>query len=172
VGRYFKIELMSIFMILVMLAVSYLIKVKNDKAQKNISSKELEIFDSVTIEVNASMLVSRLYSDYAIKENGELKMEQITYAGKIAKVLKSNYGKTIDGKTYLDENVSMLQDNGYYYKAEHAIYDKKSNFFYVTSPFVAYIYGGNIIHGRNLKYDMTHEIVIAENVDAVFYTVD
>ncbi len=171
-SRFFKIELIIILMILIMLAVSYLIKVKNDKAQKNISNKELEIFDSVSIEVNESMVMSRLYSDYALKENGELKMDQITYAGKTAKVLKSRYGKTIDGKTYLDENVSMLQTNGYYYKTEHAIYDKKNNFFYATSPFVAFLYGGNIIHGTNLKYDMTNEIVIAENVDAIFYTVE
>ncbi len=171
-SKYFKIEMIIVLMILIMLAVSYLIKVKNDNARKNISTKELEVFDSVTIEVNASREMSRLYSDYAIKENGELKLEQLTYTGKTAKVLKSKYGKTIDGRTYLDENVSMLQTNGYYYKAEHAIYDKKSNFFYATSPFVAYLFGGNIIHGINLKYDMTNEIVIAEDVDAVFYTAD
>ncbi len=171
-SKYFKVELMVLFMILVMLAVSYFIKVKNDKAQKNISTKELEVFDSVTIEVNASKEKSRLYSDYAVKENGELKMTQITYAGKSAKVLKSRYGKSVGDKFYLDENVSLLQDNGYYYKAEHAIYDKKSDFFYVTSPFIAYIFGGNIIKGSNLIYDMTLEIVTAENVDAVFYTAD
>ncbi len=171
-SKYFKIELMVLLMILVMLGVSYLIKVKNDKAQSNMSAKEIEVFDSVTIEINASAVKSRLYSDYTVKENGEIKMRQITYAGKTAKVLKSKYGKSVGEKFYLDENVSLLQTNGYYYKAEHAIYDKEKDLFYVTSPFVAYLFGGDIIRGTNLKYNMTYEIVTAENVDAVFYTAD
>jgi len=171
-GKYLKIEIITLLMISLMLAVSYLIKVQNDKARQNIYSKELEVFDSVTIEVNASAEESRLYSDYATKENGEMKLEQITYKGKTAKVLKSKYGKSVGDKFYLDENVSMLQNNGYYYKAEHAIYDKKKNFFYVTSPFVAYLFGGNIIHGTNLVYDMTQEIVTAKHVDAVFFTAE
>jgi len=171
-GKYFKIEWMAIVMILIMLGVSYLIKVKNEKAKQNASTKELEIFNSVTIEVNASEVESRLYADYTVREKGELKMREITYIGASAKELKSKYGRFIDDKFYLDENITLLQDNGYYYEADHALYDKKKELFYATSPFVAYTNGGNIIRGTNLKYDINEEVATAENVDAVFYTKD
>jgi ABC-type antimicrobial peptide transport system permease subunit len=171
-GKYFKIEWMAVVMILIMLGISYLIKVKNEKMRANAITKELEIFNSVTIEVNASEVESRLYADYTVKEKGELKMEQLTYIGASAKELKSKYGRNAGGLFYLDENITLLQDNGYYYEAEHAIYDKKNALFYVTSPFVAYTNGGNIIRGTNLKYDIKEEVAIAKNVDAVFFTKD
>ena len=157
-------------MILIMLGVSHLIKIKNEKIKENASAKEIEIFNSVTIEVNASSIVSKLYADYTVRERGELKMKQITYMGASAKNLKSKYGRNAGNMFYLDENITLLQENGYYYEAEHAIYDKKGAMFYITSPFVAYTNGGNIIHGSNLKYDLTEKAVIAENVDAVFFT--
>ncbi|MEA3455746.1 MAG: hypothetical protein U9R26_04510 [Campylobacterota bacterium] len=171
-GRYLKIELLAIIMILVMLGVSYLIKVENDKANKNASAKELEIFDSVTVEVNSSAVKSRLYSDYAVQKSGSMEMIWLTYSGKTAKELKSKFGRSVGDKFYLDINVTMLQENGYYYEADHAIYDKKSDIFYATSPFVAYVHSGNIIHGINLKYNIKEKITTAENVDAVFYTDD
>ena len=171
-GKYFKIELFAVIMILIMLGVSYLIKIKNEKLKNNASTKELEIFDSLTIEINASDIKSKLYSDYTVKENGELKMREIIYIGKTARLLKSKYGRNTGDLFYLDENISMLQENGYFYKADHAIYDKKNDFFYATSPFVAYLSGGNIIHGTNLKYDINGQVVTANNVDATFFTAD
>jgi len=171
-GKYLKIEWLAIVMILVMLGVSYLIKVKNEKANNSISNKEFEVFDSVTVEINATAVKSKLYTDYTVQKSGNIQMINLTYSGKTAEELKSKFGRSIGDKFYLDVNVSLLQDNGYYYEADHAIYDKKSDFFYATSPFVAYIHDGNIIHGTNLKYNIKERIATAENVDAVFYTKD
>ncbi len=168
-AKYFRIEWLAIGMILLMLAVSYLIKAKNEKARQNISTKEVEVFDSITIEVNTTAVVSKLYTDYTVKESGQLKLTNINYSGKRAKKLKSKYGRNSGNLFYLDENVTLLQENGYRYRAEHAIYDKEKDFFYVTSPFVAYI-NRNIIKGVNLKYDIKEQIATAERVDAVFYT--
>lgn len=169
-SRYFKIEWLAMVMILVMLGVSYLIKVKNDKAQANASNKELEVFDSVTIEANQSAPQSRLHAEYTVQKSGNIEMIRLNYAGKATKELKSKFGRSRGDKFYLDVNVTMLGVNGYYYEAEHAIYDKAKEFFYVTSPFVAYMGNGTIIHGSNLKYDVKEEISTAENVDAVFFT--
>ena len=169
-GRYLKIEWLAIVMILIMLGVSYLIKVENDKAKNNNSAKELEVFDSVTVEINATAVKSRLYSEYSVQKNGSMQMIWLTYSGKTAKELKSKFGRSVGDKFYLDVNVTLLQENGYYYETDHAIYDKKIDFFYATSPFVAYVHGGNIIHGTNLKYNIKEKITTAENVDAVFYT--
>lgn len=171
-GKYLKIEWLAIVMILVMLGVSYLIKVENDKAKNNNSAKEFEVFDSVTVEVNQTAVKSKLYSDYTVQKNGSMQMIWMTYSGKTSKELKSKFGRSIGDKFYLDVNVTLLQNNGYYYETDHAIYDKKSDFFYTTSPFVAYVHGGNIIHGTNLNYNIKEKITTAENVDAVFYTKD
>jgi len=169
-SRFFKIELLAILMILVMLGVSYLIKVRNEEMNSHASAKELEIFDSVTVEVNASELTSKLYADYTVKIGKELKMEQLLYTGNSAKLLKSKYGRSVGHMLYLDENVSMLQENGFYYKAEHTVYDKKHGFFYTTSPFVAYLSKGTIIHGINMTYDIHEKITTAEHVNALFFT--
>ncbi len=171
-GKYLKIEWLAIIMILIMLGVSYLIKVENDKAKNKNSAKEFEVFDSVTVEINATDVKSILYSDYTVQKNGNMQMIWPDYSGKTAKKLRSKFGRSIGDKFYLDMNVTMLQDNGYYYEADHAVYDKKSDIFYTTSPFVAYVHGGNIIHGINLKYHIKEKITTAENVDAVFYTDD
>ncbi|MEA3491505.1 MAG: hypothetical protein U9R27_06360 [Campylobacterota bacterium] len=167
--KHIRIEWLAIGMILLMLAVSYLIKAKNEKAKQNISTKEVEVFNSITIEVNTTAVVSRLYTDYSVKENGQLILTNLDYTGKRAKELKSRYGRNRGDLFYLDENVTLLQKSGYSYKAEHAIYDKEKDLFYITSPFVAYI-NKNIIKGVNLKYDIKEEIATAERVDAVFYT--
>jgi len=169
-GRYLRIELLALLMLAVMLGVSYLIKVKNDRMRKNLFSKEVEVFHSLTIETNASGVTSRLYTDYTVKEHEEIKMREITYIGKSARELKSKYGRSAGDLFYLDEDITLLQDNGYYYEADHAVYDKKNDLFSTTSPFVAYIYGGNIIHGVNLHYDITRRIAVAKNVDAVLFT--
>ncbi len=156
-------------MIVIMLCVSYIVKVKNDKAREKRTTKKIEVFDSVTIEVNATGVDSVLHSDYIVKELDELKLTNITYQGNSAKELKSKYGHTIGDKFYLDVNVTLLQDNGYRYKAQHAMYDKAIALFYITSPYTAYI-NKNIINGTDLVYDIDNKIAVSENIDAILYT--
>jgi len=167
--KYLKIELLTIAMILMMLSVSYLVKIKNEKIKESSSLKEIEVFDSVTIEVNATSIKSTLYSDYTVREQGELILTTIKYHGNSAKELKSKYGHTQGDRFYLDENVTLLQESGYRYEAQHAIYDQGVDIFYITSPFVAYI-NRSIIKGINLKYDIKDQIATAQKIDAVFYT--
>lgn len=167
--KYIKIELLSLVMILLMLSISYLVKVKNETAKYHTFSKEIEVFDSVTKEVNATNVTSLLYSDYTVRQKGDLILTKIKYKGNSAKELTAESGHTVDKMFYLDKNVNLLQENGYRYKAEHAVYDQNINFFYVTSPFTGYI-NDSIIKGSNLKYDVDNKIATAHNIDAVFYT--
>jgi len=167
--KYIKIELLSFVMILLMLAISYLVKVKNETATYNTFSKEIEIFNSITKEVNATDVTSLLYSDYSVRQKGDLILTQVKYRGNSAKELTAESGHTINKMFYLDKNVNLLQENGYRYKAEHALYDQNINFFYVTSPFTGYI-NDSVIKGSNLKYDVDNKIATAHNINAVFYT--
>jgi len=166
--KFLRIEWLSVMMILVMLGVSYLIKADQHKAKKITFFKEMEIYSSVTIEVNTSGVDNRLYSDYGVKEKGELRLTNVTYAGNSIKELKAEKGRYINDKIYLDHNVTLLQKNGYIYKGDHAIYDKSKEFLQVTSPFVAYI-DRNVIHGVNFQYDIKKKVATAENVNAVIY---
>lgn len=167
--QHYKIELLVIGMIVLMTGVSHIVTIKNENIEAKSSAKEIEIFDSVTIETNSSNVTSILHSVYTVKEFGEVKLTTLKYQGNSAKDLTSNHGRTINNKFYLDDNITLLQDNGYVYKAEHAIYDKNINFFYITSPFTGFI-KKNIIKGTNLKYDIVQKIATAEQIDAVFYT--
>ncbi len=167
--KYIKIELLSLAMILLMLAISYLVKVKNETATYNTFSKEIEIFDSITKEVNGTDVTSLLYSDYSVRQKGDLVLTKVKYRGNSAKELTAESGHTINKMFYLDKNVNLLQENGYRYKAEHALYDQNINFFYVTSPFTGYI-NDSVIKGSNLKYDVDNKIATAHNINAVFYT--
>jgi len=169
-GKYFKIEFFAIVMIGLMLAVSYLIKIKHEKMKNDSFAKEIEIFHSLTTEVNETGVESTIYADYAVKENDVLKMTNLVYSGGSAKKLTARHGKSIAKALFLDDDVRLLQNNGYYYEADHAIYDKKDEILYIVSPFVAYLYGGNIVHGINMKYDEKKKLVAAQNVDAVFFT--
>jgi hypothetical protein len=169
-GKYFRIELLAIIMIAIMLSVSYLIKIKNEKLEKNRLDKQLEVFDSVTIEVNATGIKSKIIADYSVKNDAVLKMTNLIYSGGSTKELQARHGRSIGKALFLDEDIKLLQVNGYYYEAEHAIYDKKDRILYVISPFVAYLQGGTIVHGINMKYDENLDMVAAQNVDAVFFT--
>ena len=171
-GKYFKVEFFAIVMIAIMLGVSYLIKIKNEKMKNDKYAKQLEIFNSLTIEVNETGVESTMYADYSVKENDMMKMRNLIYSGGSAKELKAKHGRNIKKALFLDDDVKLLQDNGYYYEADHAIYDKKDEILYIVSPFVAYLYGGNIVHGVNMKYDEKKKLIAAQNVDAVFFTKD
>lgn len=167
--HHYKIELIAIGLIVLMTGVSHIVTIKNENIEKKSSAKEIEIFDSVTIEANSSNITSILHADYTIKQFEEIKLTTVKYQGNGARDLTSNYGRTIKNKFYLDENITLIQDNGYIYKAEHAIYDKNIDFFYITSPFTGFI-KKNIVKGINLKYDIVQKIATAEQIDAVFYT--
>jgi hypothetical protein len=151
-----------------MLAVSFLFDVKQRKAQNQTFHKEFEVFDSITIEVNQEIITSILISDYGVKESGVLTLHNLTYIGNSMERLKASSGRFVDDKIYLDNNVTALQINGYYYQAEHAIYDKSLEFLYITSPFTAYI-NNSVIKGLGLVYDKKGKVTTAKKVNAVFY---
>jgi len=163
-----RAEWISFIMILIMLSVSFLFDVKQRKAQNQTFHKEFEVYNSITIEVNQQTITSILISDYGVKESGILTLNNMKYIGNSMESLKASSGRFVDNKIYLDNNVTALQTNGYYYEGEHAIYDKSIEFLYVTSPFTAYINSG-IIKGFDLVYDKRGKVATAQRVNAVFY---
>ncbi len=155
-------------MILIMLSVSLLFDVKQRKAQNQTFYKEFEVYNSITVEVNKNKITSKLYSDYGLKESGVLNLKNLKYIGNSVDILKASSGRFIKDNIYLDNNVTVLQTNGYYYEAEHAVYNKLTEFLYVTSPFTAYI-NNSIIKGTGLVYDKKGQVATANKIHALFY---
>jgi len=164
-----RAEWIAFIMILIMLGVSLLFDVKQRKAQNKTFHKEFEVYKSITVEVNKNIITSKLYSDYGVKESGVLTLKNLKYIGNSVKILKSSSGRFIKENIYLDNNVTVLQTNGYYYEAEHAIYNKLTEFLYVTSPFTAYI-NDSVVKGVGLVYDKKGKIAKANKINAVFNT--
>ena len=163
-----RAEWITFIMILIMLGVSFLFDVKQRKAQNQTFHKEFEVYHSVTVEVDKNMVTSKLYSDYGIKESGVLTLTNLKYIGNSVEMLKASSGRFIKENIYLDNNVTVLQANGYYYEGEHAVYNKLTEFLYVTSPFTAYI-NNSIIKGVELVYDKKGQVATANKINAIFY---
>jgi len=63
------------------------------------------------------------------------------------------------------------QKEGFNYKAQHAVYDKKTAILTITSKFTA-VMDKNIVHGNTGWYDSRRKMLFAKEVDAVVYTAE
>jgi len=163
-----RAEWISVVMILIMLGVSFLFDVKQRKAQNQTFHKEFEVYNSITVEIDKEIVISRLISDYGVIESGVLTLHNMQYIGNSMERLEASKGRFVDNRIYLDYNVTALQTNGYYYEAEHAIYNRLTEFLYITSPFRAYV-NNSVIDGENLVYDRVGKVATADRVNATFY---
>ncbi len=163
-----RVEWIAIAMIVIMLSVSFLFEAKHRQAKNSTFKKEFEVYNSVTIEVDQGGIKNKLFSEYGMKESGILTLTTMTYIGNSVEKLQSNQGRFIDNKIYLDNNVTALQNNGYFYKGDHAIYDQITQVLHISSPFVGYV-NNSIIKGTNLEYNRQEEVVKANRVNATFY---
>ena len=163
-----RVEWIAIAMIIIMLSVSFLFEAKHRQAKNSTFKKEFEVYNSVTIEVDQSGIKNKLFSEYGMKESGILTLTTMTYIGNSVEKLQSDKGRFIDNKIYLDYNVTALQNNGYYYTSDHAIYNQLTQVLYLTSPFVGYV-NNSIIKGTNLEYAREEKVVKAKRVNATFY---
>jgi hypothetical protein len=166
-----RIEWMVVMMILVMTGASYLLESRSNASKQTAFAKEFEVYDSQTIEVGKDGVESRLDAVYALRERGELKLSYPVFRSTTTQNLSAQKGRQVGDKIFLDENVSLLQKNGYLYEGEHAVYDKQKEILLVTSPFVAYI-DKNVIRGSDLSYDLKNKIATAKTVHAILYTND
>jgi len=163
-----RVEWIAIAMIIIMLSVSFLFEAKHREAKNSTFKKEFDVYNSVTIEVDQEGIKNKLFSKYGVKESGVLTLTQMTYIGNSVEKLQSSQGRFVGNKIYLDYNVTALQNNGYYYESDHAIYDQQTQLLYVTSPFVGYV-NNSVIKGSNLEYNRQEAVAKAHKINATFY---
>ena len=166
-----RLEYIIIIATLVLSIGAYTIKVSNKNGIENHFTKELSFKNSIFTEVTQEGFVDNAIAKEGIRINGVLHLKDIHYHTNNIQFLRSNTAKVENERVYLDGNITMNQKKGFFYKAEHAYYDKKHKILTITSPFTA-ILNKNIIKGQSLEYDTVNKEAFATKIDAVIYTVD
>jgi hypothetical protein len=164
-----KLEVILTLLTVAILSVALRVEIKNSKASKNIFTKELEFTHTTFTEVDTNKTLGVAYGTYGVRNAGVLTVDNLQYHTESIKDLRAKKGKYIGDKIYLDYNITVHQKEGSDYKAEHAIYDKKSEILNITSRFTAVI-NGNVMNGDSLRYDTRNREAFATNVNAVVYT--
>jgi len=166
-----KLELLLGILIVVMLTIAYKVKLTDDVSTKKAAKKEMEFTDTTFTEVDTEKLISIAFGTHGVREGGVLKVDHLVYHTDSIELLLADKGKYVGNKVYLDGNIRMKQKEGFNYKAEHAMYDKKTEILTLTSRFTA-VMGKNIVHGNTGWYDTRKKMLFAKEVDAVVYTAE
>ncbi len=166
-----KLEIILIFAILSILMGSYMVKFTDHTSTRKYPTKELEFTQTTFIETDTNKTLGRAFSTYGIRDAGVLTLYDLKYHTDTINLLRAKKGIYKDNKVYLDHNITLNQKEGFDYRAEHAVYDKKTQILNITSTFTA-IMNKNIIHGNTLRYDTKKKEAFAKDIDAVVYTVE
>jgi len=166
-----KLELLLVVLIVTMLSVAYSVKLSDDISAKKTSRKEMEFTHTTLTEVNTEKLVSTSYGVYGIRKDGILTIKELVYHTDSIERLVSDSGRYVGERVYLDGHIRLKQKEGFFYQAEHAVYNKKTEILEITSKFTAKM-NQNIVHGDNARYDTRKKILSAQKINAVVYTAE
>jgi len=164
-----KLEFFLVLIIAVTSVVTMSTKLVEQNKNSEIFTKEMEFSNTTFTEVTTQKRIGVAFGTYGVRDAGVLTMDNVRYHNDNIKLLLANRGVYKGERIYLYGNVTVHQKPHYDYKAEHAVYDKKEEILYVTSPFVAYI-NENVIYGNKMEYHMRTKEVFAVDINAVVYT--
>jgi LPS export ABC transporter protein LptC len=166
-----KLEYILTIAIVGIIAGSLMLKLRNTPAPTKVSTKEVEFTDTTLIEVDTDNIKSRVYATYGVRDKGVLTLDDVVYLSDKVESLSSNKAKFNGNLLYLDGNVILREKDGYTYKTEHAVYNKKTEILHITSPFTG-VKGQNTIEGESMEYDIRKKKATGTTVGTVFYTPD
>ena len=145
------------------------VKLNNREASKKNFSKEIAFFETSFIEVNQEKMLSHASAEYGVRESGVLSLDGFGYYSRNIDYLVAKHGRLKGNMIYLDGNVTFKEKEGGIYKAEHAVYNQKSEILHIPSSFTAF-HNRDIFHGQALEYHAKTKEVNCSQIDAVFYT--
>ena len=166
-----KLEIVLILAIIAILSVSFNTELSNHKNSQTIFKKEIEFTDTTFIEVDTNRTQGVAYSKYGVRDHTVLTLYDIEYHTDNIESLHAKRGIYKQNMIYLDNHIEVNQKEGFKYRTEHAVYNKKTEILNLTSPFTA-VMGKNIIHGKSLRYDSRKKEAYAKDIDAVVYTIE
>ncbi len=166
-----RLEYVLTIAIIGIISGALMLKLRDTLVTSKAFTKEIEFTDTTLTEVDTETMKSRIYGTYGVRDKGVLSVENIRYVDDKIEPLSADQGKIKGDILRLDGHVVMQEKDGYTYKTEHAIYNKKSEILTITSPFTA-TKGENIIKGKSLVYDARQKKATGKAVGTVFYTPD
>jgi hypothetical protein len=149
----------------------FLINIEQKSLKKSEFTKELTFRDTRLIEVDTQKILGLAHSRYGEVEKKVLTLSDIVYHSDTVNLLRAKKGIYVGDYLQLEGNVTLNQKEGFYYKAQKATYNKKSELLTIDSPFEAYL-NENVISGKNLIYDMKKKKITAQKIKAVVYTLE
>ena len=148
-----------------------MLKLRNTPVPTKVFTKEVEFSNTTLIEVDTDNIKSRVYATYGVRNNGVLTLDDTVYLSDKIESLSADKARFKDDFLYLDGNVVLREKDGYTYKTEHAVYNKKTEILHITSPFTG-VKGQNIIEGESMEYNIRKKKATGTTVGTVFYTPD
>ncbi|RRS29848.1 MAG: hypothetical protein P794_09940 [Epsilonproteobacteria bacterium (ex Lamellibrachia satsuma)] len=166
-----KLEIVITLVIIVILSAAFMVKITDNVSDEKRDAKELEFTDTTFIEVDTETMQGRAFSAYGIREQGVLTLYDLMYHTNNIELLSAKQGTYKNDRIYLDGNITLNQKKGFYYTAEHAVYDKKTKILDITSVFTGKM-NKNIIHGYTMRYDTQKKEAFGKQIEAVVYTTE
>jgi len=164
-----KLEFLLVFVIAMTSLFTMTMKLTQQNRENEVFTKELEFTNTTFTEVTTKKREGVAFGTHGVRSAGVLSVDNLRYHNDSIKLLLADKGIYKGSRIYLDGNVSVHQKKGYDYYTEHAMYDKKKEVLYITSPFVAYM-NRNIINGKTLEYNMRTKEAFATAIEATIYT--
>lgn len=166
-----RLEVVLFIMIVMIIWVTTMVKITNEKNEHKSMLKELEFVNTTFTEVDEKTLKARLFSIKGIRDMGVLTLDKLNYHSNSIDQLVANKGTYKGDVLFLDGDVKLNEKEGFVYTTQHANYNQKSEILNITSAFVANR-DKNIFYGDTLQYHAIDKKVNATRIDATVYTVE
>ena len=166
-----KLEYVLTIAVVGIISGSLMLKLRNTPVKTNVFTKEVEFTNTTLIEVDTNNIKSRVYATYGVKDKSVLTLDNVVYLSDKIESLSANKARLKGDFLHLDGDVVLQEKDGYKYKTENAIYNKKTQILHITSHFTG-VKGQNIIEGESMEYNVRKKKAKGTTVGTVFYTPD
>ena len=127
-----------------------------DRINTSKDNKELEFNNAIFTEVNTTGPVSQAYAKTGMQKAGVLTLEQVSYKKGGKNEIIANKAIYNKDEVILQGDVKVIQNGGFVYSTQEAVYNPKSKTFTSPTPFVATM-GKNTLSGKKLDYDLSKQ---------------
>ncbi len=142
-----------------------------DKINPSKDNKELEFNNTIFTEVNTTGPVSQAYAKTGMQKAGVLTLEQVSYKKGGKNEIVANKATYTKDEILLQGDVKVIQDGGFVYSTQEAVYNPKSKTFTSPTPFVASM-GQNTFSGKKLDYDLQNKEAKSQKIHAIIFMQD
>jgi hypothetical protein len=160
-----RIEYILVILIILTVIVATKVNVAPADSIVDTGTKELEFRDTTFVEVTTQKREGIAHAAYGLRQNGILTLHKLRYHSGRIKEMSAERAHYRERMIYLEGNVYLLDQKGFRFETQEAVYEREAERIRVTAPFHAY-FDANSIAGESLLYDMVSQVLYAEKIDA------